>query len=211
MIMVCYLDSETYSSPRFMFCRDEDTARKYIKDLCEEEGYSIKGEEDNIFYADKIGDDHYWCVFQCFEVSNDYVVVVHHAYDGVDFDIVGEFDNFFKAKDAMVLDVFDHYKTCSENQRTFEWLDDRSAGIDTGNEWEVWNIVKVPTVEFDETKIDDKYRYIGDNTILDTKINEKLHPCPYEGCEGACPYYVYFDKYGFYCYESECCAMEDGK
>ena len=68
-----------------------------------------------------------------------------------------------------------------------------------------------PLVEFDETKIDDRYRYVGDDTILDTKINEKLHPCPYEGCEGACPYYVYFDEYGFYCYESECCAMEEGK
>ena len=84
MIMVCCLDNETYSSPRIIFCRDEDSTRKCIKSLCKEEGYSIKWEEDNRCYADKIGDDfgveddHYWCVFQYFEVSSGYILLYHH-------------------------------------------------------------------------------------------------------------------------------------
>lgn len=151
MIMVCCLDNESYSSPIIIFCSDEDEARKYIKNLCEEEGYSIKWEEDNRCYADKIGDDfgveddHYWCVFKYFEVTGDYILLYYHAYDGVDFEIVGNYETYHKARDAMIMDTFDHYSDCQEDQRIFEWLDQETACIDNGNEWEVWRIVKVST------------------------------------------------------------------
>lgn len=106
-------------------------------------------------------------------------------------------------------------ETCSKCQLC-KSISPHSEPYCTGfNFWRVTDLnskpENCPLVEFDETKIDDRYRHMGDSTILDTKINEKLHPCPYEGCEGACPYYVYFDDFGFYCYENECCAMEEGK
>ena len=150
MIMVCCLDSEMYSSALFHFCLSVEEAKKWIEDKCSREGFFTKWETDDRCYADKVSNNFYndddwsWYVFQCFTVSDDYIVVYHHAYDGIDFDIVGGFNNFYKAKDAMVMELFDHYKTCDENKRIFEWLDECSAGIDTGEQWEVWTIVKVP-------------------------------------------------------------------
>lgn len=64
-----------------------------------------------------------------------------------------------------------------------------------------------------------EFEYVGDNTMLDTRLNEKLHPCPYDGGgNGACPYWVYFDEdlfeerpAGFYCYDDMLEDCELGK
>lgn len=56
-----------------------------------------------------------------------------------------------------------------------------------------------------------EFEYLGDNIVLDTRLNEKLHKCPYDGCSGACPYYVYVEEHGFYCYDDMLEACESGK
>ncbi len=33
-----------------------------------------------------------------------------------------------------------------------------------------------------------EFEYVGEDTVLDTRLSEEPHKCPYEGCGCGCPY-----------------------
>lgn len=56
-----------------------------------------------------------------------------------------------------------------------------------------------------------EFEYVGDGLVLDTRLGEELHKCPYEGGSGACPYWVYIEDHGYYCYDDMLDYCELGK
>lgn len=147
MYLVCGLDDESYAHPTFKFEEHLENANKLLVDLClefadgndyyeltregnrctakYEEGYPYNGEK--------------FLVTEMFVVedSAEYVLVYHHGYDGVDFNILeqGTFEECLLAKNK------DIKKNFSEDE--IEWEDGNQTCVDTGNEWCLWNILKV--------------------------------------------------------------------
>ncbi len=149
MILLCELCSESYDDVFTKFVNTEEEAKNAIVDFFASEDAKYKFEDKrctvDIFDDEERWNEwHTWYVFQWFEVTGNFIVLHHHAFDGVDFDIVGEFDSFVKARDTMVMKAFDCYTDCPDDQRELQWISHNSACIDTGNEWEHWIIVEAP-------------------------------------------------------------------
>ena len=149
MILLCGLNSESYSDVDITFVNTEEEVKNAIFERFEGEDAKYKF-EDKRCTIDVFDDEerwnewHTWHVYQWFEVTGEYIIVHHHAFDGVDFDIAGEYPTWSKAMDNLIMKAFDHYADCPEDQREFQWLNHNSACIDTGNEWEHWLIVETP-------------------------------------------------------------------
>ena len=146
MILLCGLCSESYSDVFTKFVNTEEEAKDAIIEQFDGEDTKYKF-EDNRCTVDELDaayNENVWDVFQWFEVTGEYIVLHHHAFDGVDFDIAGEYSTWSKAMDNLIMKAFDKYADCPEDQREFQWLNHNSACIDTGNEWEHWLIVETP-------------------------------------------------------------------
>lgn len=139
MILLCGINSEEYGDCMTYFCKDTDAAKDIISRRYDSKNYSMEWEDNRCTITD-LNNPYDWRVYQYFEVSSDIVLVHYHAYEGVDFDVVGEFDDFNKARDKMTLAAFEVYSNAGENHRIFDWIYGDSACVDTGNEWQLWYI-----------------------------------------------------------------------
>lgn len=146
MILLCGLCSESYSDVFTEFVNTEEEAKDAIIEQFDGEDAKYRFEDSRctVDELDEEIEDNIWHVFQWFEVTGEYIVLYHHAFDGVDFEVVGEYPTWSKAMDNLIMKAFDHYEDCPEDQREFQWLNHNSACIDTGNEWEHWLIVETP-------------------------------------------------------------------
>ena len=146
MILLCGLCSESYSDVFTKFVNTEEEAKDAIVEQFDGEDAKYRF-EDNRCTVDELDEEieeNIWHVFQWFEVIGEYIVLYHHAFDGFDFEVVGEYPTLSKARDAMIMKSFDRYSEYLDDQRDFQWLDHNSACVDTGNEWEHWLIVEAP-------------------------------------------------------------------
>ena len=87
--------------------------------------------EDNNFYTTEIKEYD--------SAKGNYVLVWHHAYNGVGFDVelVGTYE---ECKQKMIDSV---HKREMEIDCELDFQDNWQSCIDTGDEWEVWTIVKL--------------------------------------------------------------------
>lgn len=146
MILLCELCSESYDDVFTKFVNTEEEAKDAIVDFfaCEDAKYKFEDKRCTVDVFDDEEQRTEWHVFQWFEVTGEYIVLYHHAFDGVDFEIAGEYPTWSKAMDNLIMKAFDRYADFQEDQRELQWLDHNSACIDTGNEWEHWIIVEAP-------------------------------------------------------------------
>lgn len=76
-------------------------------------------------------------------------MIWHHAYDGVDFKLLGQFDSYEDAAEARNKDVketVEDFEDPFNKVPTMEvelWDSERQAVWDTGEEWYVWSIIDV--------------------------------------------------------------------
>ena len=149
--LVCSLNDENYTQADYDFCNTFEEA----KDKCIENVagyYEISNEEvmsrmkfeyneesNNHFY--NYQDEDSFFVNQIIEVDvdkEDYLCIWHHAYNGVDFKIVKT------GSDKECSDVMyeESDKVFKEYGKEIS-IDSSQVVVDTGEEWEVWDVIKV--------------------------------------------------------------------
>lgn len=151
--LVCSLNDENYTQADYDFCNTlEEAKEKCIENVTEyfeiskEEALShmdfVNNEEsNNTFYS--YNDEDTFFVNQIIEINinkEDYLCVRHHAYDGVDFEVI-KTGSIKECSEVMYEEsdkVFREYGMEMEIS-----LIDVQVVVDTEEEWEVWDIVKV--------------------------------------------------------------------
>lgn len=93
----------------------------------------------------------WWYVGQVFEIQNPkFILVFHHAYDGVDFELLGQFDSIDDAIEARDKSLKERLDDSIDSEDLEMWDGDRQAVFDTGDEWWVWTILEVSQEEGDK-------------------------------------------------------------
>ena len=149
--LVCSLNDENYTQADYDFCSTfEEAKEKCIENVAEY--YEISNEEATSrmeFRYDEESNNHFYnyqdedsfFVNQIIEIDinkEDYLCVWHHAYDGVDFNVI-KIGSDKECSDFMYKDSDTTFK---------EYGAEISVGsaqvvIDTSEEWEVWDVIKV--------------------------------------------------------------------
>ena len=81
------------------------------------------------------------------ENKGDHILVWHHAYNGVGFGIlnVGTEEECIQKRREELKKIFDEYDLANGDNEDFDMENDNV--VDTGEEWEVFSIVKIENVE----------------------------------------------------------------
>lgn len=142
--LVCGLDSDNYTSPDLELFDDIFDAKNRAKELCLWAEAEI---EQDLAHHRYSADDGYgnFYVAEIKRIDTDkgsYVLVWHHAYDGVDFKILHQ-GTYEECKQKQINDMKEvaNWNDFEMFNEDFDFENDDV--IDTGNEWEMWNIVKV--------------------------------------------------------------------
>ena len=147
------LDSESYIDVwHEVFDGDDVTVMTKLKDEAHGKSNSYKLTE----HTDKgrftfEQDEEYWMVGNVFELNDKpFALVSHHAFDGVDFELIGQYESWNDAKEArdkaiheMIDDWQDPYNKVPEYDETELWNSERHVSWDDGQEWHVWSIIDV--------------------------------------------------------------------
>ena len=139
MKILTLIDSESYSDVLYYAFETKEEAIKLVANFADE---TMKLETEENKYGTRIVYDDgkgYFVVGQTFEVPDylPYVVVKHHAYDGVDFDMVGSARDFSDAKlvcHAAAADLVDDIDS-------IDYDGDDQFIYDNGNEWDVVTVL----------------------------------------------------------------------
>lgn len=149
--LVCSLNDENYTQADYDFCSTfEEAKEKCIENVAEY--YEISNEEATSrmeFRYDEESNNHFYnyqdedsfFVNQIIEIDvdkEDYLCIWHHAYDGVDFNVI-KIGSDKECSDFMYKDSDTTFK---------EYGVEISVGsaqvvIDTSEEWKVWDVIKV--------------------------------------------------------------------
>lgn len=146
--LVCGLNDENYTMPDFHISDTINEAMKIAHDWC----------------IESMGDDYIWCdiATECLEIfpyecrktiknedifyvteikpikeDSEYVAMWHHAYNGVDFKVIAE-----GTKEECEKAIDDDIAQLINNLDIYDYKEGDMT-IDTGEEWEHWELVKV--------------------------------------------------------------------
>ena len=176
MFLICELNDEDYTEPAFRVCETKETAfeesMKRLDDLAKKEGSELKVS----YHGNRTRID--WQLKDRFVVAEnlpfnesfgDYLLVWHHAYNGVDFSILGQgtYEECLKKRITIIKRMFAENDFSSGDNEDFDFETDTC--IDTGEEWEMFDIVNVKANII--PKPEQKQKKAG-RTILITKIRE---------------------------------------
>ena len=150
MFLICELNDEDYTEPVFRVCETKEKAfeesMKRLDDLAKKEGSELKVS----YHGNRTRID--WQLKDWFvvvenlpfnESFGDYLLVWHHAYNGVDFSILGQgtYEECVKKRIAIIKRMFAKNDFSSGDNEDFDFETDTC--IDTGEEWEMFDIVNV--------------------------------------------------------------------
>ena len=158
IFLVCSLNDENYTQADYDFCNTfEEAKEKCIENVAEYYEISKEkvisrmefryDEESNTYYYSYQDDDengNSFFVNQIIEIDvdkEDYLCIWHHAYDGVDFKVV-KTSSDKECSDVMYEESDKVFKECG----TEISIGNAQVVVDTTEEWEVWDIVKVQEV-----------------------------------------------------------------
>lgn len=147
--LLCELDDEDYAYPSFTQFDDFEEAfdaaligcghfrKDYIQIDIEKNRKRISAhtEDDDHFYVMEIKE---------IDVSEgDYILVWHHAYNGVGFSIlgVGTKDECLQRRREEIRKIFSECDLSDGDNDDFDMDNDNI--VDTGEEWEVFSIIKI--------------------------------------------------------------------
>lgn len=151
--LLCELNDENYTEPTFTVFDSHELAFKQAVERCTGVAYYYESDfelecKDNLnrisitFNKNPYGEDNNFYTTEIKEYDSakgNYVLVWHHAYNGVGFDVelVGTYE---ECKQKMIDSV---HKREMEIDCELDFQDNWQSCIDTGDEWEVWTIVKL--------------------------------------------------------------------
>lgn len=144
--LLCELGDEHYTDPSFVQFTDFNSAYKEaIHDCayCFDSGI-IEIEENRNRVSVSSGDKFFITEIKEVDISKgDYMLVWHHAYNGVDFNLlmVGTYDECVARRIKELELIFNEYDLSNADNEGFDIKTDTC--IDTGEEWEVFSIVKI--------------------------------------------------------------------
>lgn len=143
MYLVCRLDEEHYAFPDFRKAITFGQAARIIsEDIATNIPYYeriiINQAEENRWHVDYGYGNDDWNVYEVHQTktAKEFIVVHHHAYQGVDFDIVGEYDSIEEARKIINREV----EKVNVDGNIVTYLN--QTVIDNGIEWEVWSIIE---------------------------------------------------------------------
>ena len=145
--LLCELGDEHYTDPSFIQFTDFDSAyREAIHDCayCFDDESVIEIDENRERVSASSGDKFFITEIKEVDVSNgDYMLVWHHAYNGVDFNIlmVGTYEECVARRIKGFEMIFEEYDLSNADNEGFDIQTDTC--IDTGEEWEIFSIVKI--------------------------------------------------------------------
>lgn len=143
MYLLCGLDDEYYARPYFeSFPKMEDAITQAVNVCCDhiEDELVIEISKDRSRIETKDCDNYYVNeILEYDETKGSHILVFHHAYHGIGFEIkfIGDYYECKREMDRLVeesLDIVDS---------VLEWNEDFQACVDTGIEWEIFSIVEV--------------------------------------------------------------------
>lgn len=136
--LVCILDSDSYTYTIHNVEDTREAAEKWLVEYIENEYDSYRWESDNRLVA---GYEDEFAVANIFEIQDvDWVVIWHHAYNGVDFEVVAETDDWMEARTAMIQKADEALEICDAE---LDYEDSNQIVVDTGVEWEVIDIIEL--------------------------------------------------------------------
>ena len=142
LYLLCELGDDHYTEPVFTVFQCPEAAFagaiKSCLNYAKDENFTIEIESQERVSV-KFGSSNFYVTeVKAFDsTKGDYMLVWHHAYDGVGFDIdyTGSYE---ECKNKMRERV---KETQEQFQCELEWETGVQACIDTGNEWELWTII----------------------------------------------------------------------
>ena len=150
--LLCELNDENYTEPTFTVFDSHESTFKQAVERCTGVAYYYKSDfklECNdknrlsiIFNENPYDADNNFYVTEIKEYNakgGDYILVWHHAYNGVEFDI--DYIGSYEACRQKMIDSV--RKREMEIDCELDYQDNWQSCIDTGDEWEVWTIVKL--------------------------------------------------------------------
>lgn len=145
--LLCALGDEEYTSPYFKIYDSHKQAYEEALLHC---GYvwdtsmNIKIEDDRSRITAYADDSFYVTEIKKFDASvGNYLLVWHHAYNGVGFCIkcIGTYDECMKKRIEEIQTIFSEYDLSKADNRDFHIETDNV--VDTGEEWEVFSIINI--------------------------------------------------------------------
>lgn len=140
LYLLCELNDENYAYAKYSFYKSfEETVQAAI-DTCKEwnENCEVEIEDEGWRITAKCCDSFYVTEIKkiCPE-NGEYILVWHHGYEGVDFKVrhQGTYEECKRKMSKEVQNLVNDLELTSE--------DIRGNVIDTGNEWEIFDIVKI--------------------------------------------------------------------
>lgn len=141
------IDGDHYTDLDYEFVETKDKAFERFEKIANEgyECFEIEREENRFtgyYYDSPLSDYPNFIVYECYDINEKpYILVWWHAYNGVDF-TVRQFDTFEEANEIMKAES--NYAWIEENDPEYREVtqDDGSTCVDTGCEWEMWQIIK---------------------------------------------------------------------
>lgn len=151
--LLCELNDENYTEPTFTIFDSHESAFKQAVERCVGVAYYYKSDfklecNDNqnrvsiVYNENPYGEDDKFYVTEikeCDVTTDDYVLVWHHAYNGVEFNI--EFVGTYEECRLKMIEAV--HKREMEIDCKLDFQDNWQSCIDTGDEWEIWTIVKL--------------------------------------------------------------------
>ena len=138
--LLCELNDENYAYATYLFYKTfeeaEQAAIKACKDWeddcdieVENDGFRVTGNYDESFFVTEIK--------QIATTQGSHLLVWHHGYEGVNFEVrfQGTYDECVAIRDVEIKETVNKLELLDE--------DVNENVVDTGNEWEVWDIVKI--------------------------------------------------------------------
>ena len=142
MFLLCELDDENYTSP--CFSQFNSFKKAFYKALVscgnfKDDNMRIDVADNRNRISANTDDGHFFVteIKEFDENKGDYILVWHHAYNGVGFGIKKRIQELKK--------IFDGYDLSNGDNEDFDMENDNV--VDTGEEWEVFSIVKIENVE----------------------------------------------------------------
>ena len=140
LYLLCELNDEDYAYASYSFYETYEEAKQAAIKSCknwksncdieiEDEGYRITARYEDSFYVTEIK--------QICPECGTHLLVWHHGYEGVNFEV--RYQSTYEECERMM------EKEIQELADDYELIDEDICGnvIDTGNEWEVFDIVEI--------------------------------------------------------------------
>ena len=152
MYLLCELDDQNYTEPSFSIYKNKNDAFNIamvsVGSCFGNEDFTMeisksKTRIDTRWETSTDAERFLVSEIKEFEADEDYLLVWHHAYNGVDFKILkqGTYEECFAEQKRQIRQIYNDDSDFTEYNDDFDFENDNV--VDRGEEWEIFSIIKV--------------------------------------------------------------------